>query len=261
MTLNEIERTRLLGDVCEAARIGGRIILEHFGKPKDIVFKGRINPVTDADVASERAIVEFIRSRHPDHDIITEESDIALSGSPFRWIIDPLDGTVNFSHDHPMIAVSVGLEAYGVMEIGAVYNPVHGEFYNAARTAGAFLNDRPIHVSRIDNLERSLLSTGFPYDIRENPYNNLAHFGHMAKLAQAVRRDGSAALNMCYTAMGRFEGYWELTIAPWDIAAGSVIVTEAGGTVTDLSGGDFSIYKKQVLASNGLVHSHLAAEL
>ena len=259
--LTDDERTRLLRDVREAVRLGGEILRAHFGKRKEISFKGRIDPVTNADIASERVIVDFIRSRHPDHDIITEESDLSLVGSPFRWIIDPLDGTVNYTHNHPMAAVSVGLEANGVMEIGAVYNPIREEFYHAVRGGGAFMNDLSISVSEIDRLDRSLLSTGFPYNIRENPYNNLEHFCHMAKLAQAVRRDGSATLNLCYTAMGRYDGYWELIISPWDIAAGSLIVTEAGGTVSDLSGGPFSVYGRQVLATNGRIHEQVLAEL
>lgn len=259
--LTDNERNCLMRDVLEAVRLGGRVLREHFGKHKEIAFKGSINPVTNVDIASERAIIDFIKARYPDHDIITEESDLSLGGSPFRWIIDPLDGTVNYTHDHPVVAVSVGLEVEGAIEFGAVLNPIRDELFHAVLGEGSFMNDRPISVSKINRLDRSLLSTGFPYDIRENPYNNLEHFCHMAKRAQAVRRDGSAALNLCYTAMGRYDGYWELIISPWDIAAGSLIVTEAGGTVSDLSGGPFSVYGRQVLASNGRIHDQILAEL
>ncbi len=255
------ERTDLLGAAIEAARLGGVVLREFFGQKKEIAFKGAIDPVTNADVASERAIVEFISRRFPGHDIVTEETRPDLSGSSYRWVIDPLDGTVNYAHDHPMVAVSVGVEVDGVVEAGAVYNPIREELFTASRGGGAVLNGSPIRVSGINDLDRSLLATGFPYDIRENPYNNLEHFCHMAKRAQAVRRDGSAALNLCYTAAGRYDGYWELVISPWDIAAGSLIVTEAGGTVTDLSGGTFSINGRQVLATNGFIHEAVIREL
>ncbi len=245
----------------EAARISGNIVREKFGKPKNISYKGLIDPVTDVDIASEKAIIECIRSRYPDHDIITEESHLILSGSPYRWIIDPLDGTVNYTHDYPMVAVSIGLEVNNVIEIGVVYNPIREELFWAVRGEGAFMNDAPIHVSKIDTLLRSLLATGFPYDIRENPRNNLAHSTHMTLQVQGIRRDGSAALDCCYTAIGWVDGYWELTISPWDIAAGSLIVTEAGGKVTDLEGSSFSVYKRQIVASNGLIHDAFIREI
>jgi myo-inositol-1(or 4)-monophosphatase len=244
-----------------AARESGKIIKDQFGKQKEIKFKGRINPVTDVDLKSEEAIIDIIRSRFPDHDIITEESQLALSGSPYRWIIDPLDGTVNYSHDYPVAAVSVALEIQGTVEIGIVYNPIREEFFHAVKGQGAFLNDEPIHVSKIDTLEKSLLATGFPYDIRERPDNNLAQFNRLMMKTEGIRRDGSAALNLVYTAMGWCDGYWEIIISPWDIAAGTLLVTEAGGKVTDLEGRPLSIYQNQVVSSNGLIHSELVEEL
>ena len=234
-----------------AARESGKIIKDQFGKQKEIKFKGRINPVTDVDLKSEEAII----------DIITEESQLALSGSPYRWIIDPLDGTVNYSHDYPVAAVSVALEIQGTVEIGIVYNPIREEFFHAVKGQGAFLNDEPIHVSKIDTLEKSLLATGFPYDIRERPDNNLAQFNRLMMKTEGIRRDGSAALNLVYTAMGWCDGYWEIIISPWDIAAGTLLVTEAGGKVTDLEGRPLSIYQNQVVSSNGLIHSELVEEL
>lgn len=255
------EKDAILATLIEAATVSGAILRKNFGKRKDVSYKGRIDPVTSVDLASEKAIMEIIRSRHPGHDIITEESKPALGGSRFRWIIDPVDGTVNYAHDYPVVAVSIGFEADGVMEAGLVYNPIREELFQAARGEGALLNGAPIRVSTVDTLERSLLATGFPYDIRENPRNNISHFGYMALRAQAIRRDGSAALNLCYTAMGRFDGYWELTISPWDIAAGSLIVTEAGGQVTRLDGSPFSVYDHEVLASNGRIHGEFTREI
>jgi myo-inositol-1(or 4)-monophosphatase len=244
-----------------AARESGRIIKDQFGKLKEITFKGRINPVTDVDLKSERAIIDIIRGRFPDHDIITEESQLDLSGSPWRWIIDPLDGTVNYSHDYPIVAVSVALEIRGTVEIGIVYNPITEEYFHVMKGQGAYINDEPIHVSKIDTLEKSLLATGFPYDIGERPDNNLAQFNRLMMKTEGIRRDGSAALNLAYTAMGRCDGYWEMIISPWDIAAGSLLVTEAGGKVTDLDGHSLSIYKNQVFSSNGLIHSLMLEEI
>ena len=244
-----------------AARESGKIIKNQFGKKKEIMFKGRINPVTDVDMKSEAAIIEIIKNQYPDHDIITEESQIELAGSPFRWIIDPLDGTVNYSHDYPVCAVSIALEINGMIEIGVIYNPIREEFFHAVRGQGAYLNDEPIHVSKIENMEKSLLATGFPYDIRERRNNNLAQFNHLMMEAEGIRRDGSAALNLACTAMGRVEGYWEITISPWDIAAGILMVKEAGGEVADLENRPLSIYQKQVVATNGLIHAKLMEEL
>ncbi len=259
--LGDSERQQLFTTALDAARATGDLLRSRFGTKKDITHKGRIDIVTDVDLASEEIIVSIIRDRHPGHDIVTEERHIEQSGSPFRWIVDPLDGTVNYAHDYPFFAVSIGCEVEGVMEVGAVYNPVMEEFFTAQRGKGAFMNGRPISVSSIDRLEDSLLSTGFPYDIVTNPLNNVAHFNHIIMRAQAVRRDGSAALNACYTAMGRFEGYWELSIMPWDIAAGMIIVTEAGGKVSRLDGSPLSPFDRQVIATNGLIHDVLVAEI
>lgn len=251
----------LFETACTAARTSGAILRNHFGKKKKISFKGRINPVTEVDMESEKTIMEIIKSRYPEHDIITEETHIDLTGSPYRWIIDPLDGTVNYAHDFPFVAVSIALEIDKIIKIGVVYNPIQENFFYARRGHGAYLNDSPIKVSDIDNMEKSLLATGFPYDIKENPYNNIPHFTHIAKIAQAIRRPGSAALDMCYTAAGNFDGYWEIVISPWDIAAGVLLVEEAGGKVTNLRGGPLSIYDNQVLATNGKIHDRLVAEI
>jgi len=251
---------KLFETACTAARTAGAILMEHYGKQKKISYKGRIDLVTNADIESEHAIIELIHNRWPSHDIITEESKPGLSGSPFRWVIDPLDGTVNYAHDIPFFAVSVALEIEGNLGIGVVYSPVLDEFFYARKGGGAFLNNRPITVSDTAELVRSFLVTGFSYDVRET-HENLVQFANLMLKSQSVRRLGSAALDMCYCAMGRFDGYWELTIMPWDIAAGKVIVEEAGGMVTRIDGGVLSIYDKQVLASNGKIHQVLVEEI
>jgi len=256
----EPDTSELFETACAAARTAGDILMGHYGKRKEITYKGRIDLVTNADIESERAIVGAIHNRWPDHDIITEESQPGLSGSAFRWVIDPLDGTVNYVHDIPFFAVSVALEITGALEFGVVYNPFMDEFFHARKGGGAFLNDRPISVSETTRLDRSFLVTGFSYDVRETR-ENLAQFSHILLKCQSVRRLGSAAIDMCYCAMGRFDGYWELTIMPWDIAAGMVIVEEAGGMVTRIDGGPLSIYDKQVLTSNGRIHHVLIDEI
>ncbi|HDY89667.1 MAG TPA: inositol monophosphatase [bacterium] len=259
-TLSQDEKNELFQTATAAARLAGAILKDHFEKHKEISYKGRINIVTDVDYRSEEEIINLIKSRYPEHDIIAEESNNEIIGSPFRWVIDPLDGTVNYAHDFPFFAVSIALEINGEIEIGIVYNPIMDEFFHARKGEGAFLNNVPISVSKTNNLEKSLLATGFPYDIRESSHN-LAHFNHLIKLAQGIRRPGSAALDICYCAMGRFDGYWEITILPWDIAAGILIVTEAGGIVSKLNGEPLSIYDKQVVASNGRIHNELVKEI
>ena len=261
--VSDKEKEVIYSTACVAARKAGAILREGFGigKGKNISYKGRINPVTETDIKSEKAIVETIRKAFPEHDIITEESNPDIKGSPVKWIIDPLDGTVNYAHNFPFVAVSIGVEIDGEMETGVVYNPIQDEFFHARKGKGAFMNSDPIHVSDNDNFEKCLLATGFPYDIGENPYNNLEHFAHIAKIVQAIRRPGSAALDMCYTAMGRFDGYWELSIWPWDIAAGMIIIEEAGGKVSNIKGGKLSVFDNQILTSNGLIHDRIVEEI
>ena len=259
--LSQDEINSLFDTACDAARQSGSIIKKHFGKQKKISYKGRIDLVTDVDYKSEETIINVIKSSFPEHDIITEESDPDIKGSSFRWIIDPVDGTVNYAHNYPFVAVSIALEVNGSIEIGVVYNPLMEEFFFAKKGQGAFCNNVPITVSETESLEKSLLATGFPYDIKENSYNNLAFFNHLIMRAQAIRRDGSAALNLCYLAMGRFDGYWEIRIYPWDIAAGCLITTEAGGVITDLNGESLSIYDNEIVATNGKIHNQLLKEI
>lgn len=241
----------------QAARDAGRYLLGMSRKSFRVDFKGRIDPVTEADTGAERLIISAIRKSFPDDDILTEESRDQRRGSARRWIIDPLDGTTNFSHGFPFWCVSIAFEHGGRVEAGAVYCPILGEFFTARRGRGAFLNGRTIRVSRQLRLERSLLATGFPYDVHTSRNDNLKYFRRFIKRAQAVRRPGSAAMDLAYVACGRFDGFWEMKLKPWDMAAASLMVEEAGGRVTDFAGKRFSIYRPECLASNRRLHGKM----
>ncbi len=242
----------------EAALDAGRALREGIDKIAWIEHKGEINLVTEMDIKSEALIKQKIGKAFPDHQFLAEESDVPEKRSRFRWIIDPLDGTTNYAHGFPMFCVSIALEVDGVVEAGVVYDPTRDELFTGVRGAGAALNGKPIHVSRETDLNGALLATGFPYDLRTSEANNLDHWNAMITRAQAVRRAGSAALDLCYTAMGRFDGFWELKLYPWDVAAGALFVEEAGGRVTDIVGGPFTVYSKEILATNGGIHSQMA---
>jgi myo-inositol-1(or 4)-monophosphatase len=251
----------MLGVAFYAASNAGKILKDNFGKSLEIDFKGDINLVTDIDRLSEKTIVEIIMDKYPDHQILAEESEGKRSESPYRWIIDPLDGTTNYAHGFPFFCVSIALEKDREIILGIIYDPLLEEFFVAEKGKGAYLNKKKIEVSSTDNLIHSLLATGFPYDLRESEENNIDHFNNFIMSAQAVRRAGSAALDLCYVAMGRFDGFWELKLSPWDVAAGSLIVKEAGGIVTDFKGGDFDIYSKEILASNKKIHNEMVQVL
>ena len=239
----------------------GALLRERIDDRHTVQYKGEINLVTEADRLSEALIVERIRRAFPDHDILAEESPETANGSGFRWIIDPLDGTTNYAHGYPVFCVSIALEVEGMIRLGAVYNPMLDELFIAEKGEGAFLNGRRLAVSRTAKLSRGLLATGFPYDLRENRNNNINYFGAMALNAQAIRRAGSAALDLAYVAAGRFDGFWELKLMPWDTAAGWLLVAEAGGIVTDLRGDPYHLHSPHILASNGLIHGEIAAIL
>jgi len=249
----------------QTALKAGEILIQHAGKVKKIGFKNEVNLVTEVDCLSEETIIEIINSKFPDHDILTEESGGKKSGALYKWVIDPLDGTTNYAHDFPVYCVSIALEKEGEIILGVVYDPNLDELFVAEKGRGAFLSKgrspanhkRSISVSQTTQLSQSLLATGFPYDIRTTQIDNLNHFANFYKKAQAIRRAGSAALDLCYLAMGRFDGFWELKLSPWDMAAGSLLVTEAGGKVTDFSGEPFNIYLKEILASNGKIHQQM----
>ena len=248
---------RIKGVALEAAEGAGRLLKENLGRANAVEFKGEIDLVTEMDRKAEELIVGRLSSAFPDHSIIAEEREGVEKASPYRWIVDPLDGTTNYAHGYPVFCVSIAFEAEGDLVFGVVYNPVLEETFLAERGGGATLNGRPIHVSGTERLERSLLATGFPYDIRRTRDNNLNHFCSFAIKAQAIRRAGSAALDLCYVACGRFDGYWELRLKPWDVAAGSLMVREAGGMVTTFDGGPFDIYSTNIVASNGKIHSEM----
>lgn len=199
----------------------------------------------------------MIREQHPDHDVLAEEADYVTQNSDHRWIIDPLDGTTNYAHGFPWFAVSIALEINGRLELGVVHNPYIGETYFAQRGAGAFLNEKPLKVSTITSLERSLLATGFAYDHKKCKANNYDYFTHFQREAQACRRPGVASLDLASVAAGRFDGFWEMKLKPWDIAAGILLVEEAGGLVSDFDGRAMSLDSLECLASNGLIHREM----
>src|SRR3984893_2793585 len=247
----------MLNFAIRVARDAGALLRDRLGTRIDIGHKGSINLVTDVNLASEKLIREAISTYYPRHEILAEEGGLTESASEYRWIVDPLDGTTNYAHGYPVFCVSIGLEHKGEIIIGVVYDPMRDEMFTAERGAGAALNNRPVRVSKTEDLMQSILSTGFPYDIKTSTLTNLNHWANFAMNAQALRRDGAAALDLCYLACGRFDGVWELNLSPWDTAAGALIVAEAGGRITDFAGGPFSNYKPEIVASNGLIHERM----
>jgi myo-inositol-1(or 4)-monophosphatase len=240
------------------ARQVGSLQRERFADPRVIETKSStIDLVTDVDRASDQLVLECISSQRPDDAILIEETGEHEGGSGLRWIVDPLDGTTNYAHGFPHYAVSIGVERDGVLEVGVIYDPMKDELFSARRGAGAFLNGKPIAVSRVTELERALLATGFAYDVHKAAIDNLEYFARFIKRAQAVRRAGSAALDLAYVACGRFDGFWELELHPWDVAAGLVLVEEAGGQTSDLAGGPVPRSGDRCVASNGHLHDHL----
>lgn len=238
-----------------AAEAAGRVLMEKYHTGVAVSYKGAIDLVTEADLAAERAIVAMVRERHPDHDILAEEGDYGCRGADQRWIVDPLDGTTNFAHGFPWFAVSIALEVRGAVVLGAVFNPHNRELFVAERRRGATLNGRPLRVSTTATLERALLATGFAYDHKLSPHNNYAHFEAFQRQGQAVRRAGVASLDLACVAAGRFDGFWELKLKPWDVAAGVLLVTEAGGLVSDYAGASMPLDRGEILASNGHLHA------
>jgi myo-inositol-1(or 4)-monophosphatase len=247
----------------QLAREAGAIQRQRYETRLDVRSKSTsIDLVTEVDHACEELIVAGIRRHRPDDAILAEEgSGDDRVGAEWRWIIDPLDGTVNFAHGYPRFCVSIGVEHRGERSVGVVYDPLLDEEYCAVRGRGAMRNGRRIHVSERDALADALLATGFAYDVRKSARDNVDHFGSLVKRARALRRDGSAALDLCYVAAGRIDGYWELRLHPWDVAAGLLMVEEAGGRTSDTRGGSAPASGEEVVASNGRIHSELLAVL
>jgi len=243
----------------EAAQQAGKIIADAYRTDFRVDYKqgATTNLVTEVDRRSEAAIVEILTAAFPKHRILAEEGgEQTQRDSPCRWIVDPLDGTTNFAHGYPAFCVSIGLEVEGRIVLGVVYDPLRHELFEAEAGKGAFLNAERIHVSKVASLNKALLVTGFAYD-RESRQRNLANFSRFILETHGIRRSGSAALDLSYVAAGRVDGFWELKLSPWDVAAGSLIVTEAGGRVTDFAGSSFKTDGAQTLATNGLIHQEM----
>jgi myo-inositol-1(or 4)-monophosphatase len=238
----------------EAARAAGAILLNMYGRVHQIMKKGAIDLVTEADLAAEKAILDTIRENFPKDNILSEEAGGHRAVSGRTWLVDPLDGTTNFAHGFPFFAVSMALEIENELVLGIVYNPCMEEYFQAAKGMGAYLNNKPIQVSKTQTLNESLLATGFPYDIHEKPETVMDLFKKILVRAQGVRRPGSAAIDMCYVAAGRFDGFWESDLKPWDTAAGTVIVKEARGKLSTYEGNPYDPYKKSIVAANPFIH-------
>ena len=237
----------------------GNKLQRHFGRVKTIHFKegSSTNLVTNVDRDVEKFVKAQIRKQFPEDSILAEESPIENASAARRWIIDPLDGTTNFAHALPMFSISIGVEVGGQVVLGGVNCPAYKELFFARKGKGATLNGKKIHVSRVKKLDQSLLVTGFPYDIHEHPEESLPYFNALIQRAQGMRRLGSAAMDLCYLAMGRFDGFFEVFLNAWDTSAGALILEEAGGTVTDFSGRPYSIYQRELAASNGFIQTEM----
>ena len=252
------EVAKFLAAAWEAADAAGTVIRESWQRPKQIDYKGAINLVTSVDRESERRIVEILQRNFPDHSILAEEqTNLVGAERNHCWIIDPLDGTTNFAHGYPQFCVSIALEHEGQVILGIVYDPLRRECFRAVKGRGATLNGNAIRTSEIKELDKSLLATGFPYDHRDNPDYYLTFFKTFTMRCQGIRRGGSAALDLCYLACGRIDGFWELKLGPWDTAASGLILEEAGGKLTDFSGHPFSIRGSETLGSNSHIHHEM----
>jgi len=245
-----------VGAAVEIARQAGALLRPYFDRRVAVEYKGDVDLVTEADRASEAFILKRLRAYFPDHAIVAEEGGGHEAASPYRWYVDPLDGTTNFAHGFPIFAVSIALEREGAAVVGVIYDPTRDELFAAERGAGAFLNGRAIRVSRVGRLAEALVTTGFPSKKRhKNP--NIHYYHQMNMQTHGVRRPGSAALDLAYVAAGRLDGFWEFHLQPWDLAAGRLLVEEAGGRLTDAEGGAHRLDSPSILASNGILHGQM----
>jgi len=253
------ERPQFVPAMAEIAREAGALLMGFFHRRVKVEYKGDVDLVTEADRASEALITKRIRERWPGHNIMGEEGTRSEQGSEYRWYVDPLDGTTNFAHGYPVFCVSLGLEHKDERVAAVIFDPTREEIFTAEKGGGAFLNGQPIHVSTVGNLAECLVATGFPSHKRhKNP--NIFFYHQITLKTHGVRRAGSAALDLCNVACGRFDGFWEFNLNPWDTAAGVLIVQEAGGQVTRFDGQPFRIDSRETLASNGQVHDALLRE-
>ncbi|MCD4812128.1 inositol monophosphatase [bacterium] len=263
---NATSISRLRDTLQKTVLQSGRLLKRKLSDQRSITFKSEIDMVTEMDQQVEQHFVKTISKNFPDHEILSEEL-IEASGQSFpekpasrgryRWIIDPVDGTTNYAHRFPHFSVSAGIEHQGKMIMGAVYNPMLNEFFYAEKGKGAWLNTKPIRVSKTKIMRQALLATGFPYDLKISTLNNFREFFYFSRHCQAIRRAGSASLDLCDVACGRFDGFWEYKLKPWDVAAAALIIHEAGGRITNLQGKTLTIYGGTFLASNRILHSDL----
>jgi myo-inositol-1(or 4)-monophosphatase len=248
----------MIDDIIEISRKAGSIIKEGFGTTFNIEYKtNESNLVTEIDKASEELIIDFIKEKYPTHSILAEEGGDVKRNSEYLWVVDPLDGTTNFAHGLPIFSVSIGVQKNSETIVGVVYDVIRDIVFTAEKGSGAFANSERIKVSNVNKLEHSLLVTGFPYNIAENPEGAFERFTILTKKSRGMRRLGSAAIDFCYLASGVFDGFWEVHLHPWDICAGKLIVEEAGGIVTDFKGNSIDIFSKKILSSNNQIHKQI----
>jgi myo-inositol-1(or 4)-monophosphatase len=252
-------KTDILSPATQIAREAGALLMEYFQRHVTIEYKGEADLVTIADRKTETLIRQRLREHWPSHDILGEEGGLQDTGSDYRWYVDPLDGTTNFAHGFPVFCVSMALEYKGKRVAGVIYDPTRDELFTAEQGSGAYLNGQPIHVSKTAKLAECLVATGFPSHKRhQNP--NIFFYHQITLRTHGVRRAGSAALDLCYVACGRFDGFWEFNLNPWDTAAGVLIAEEAGGKISNFHGGPFELNSRETVATNGLVHEALLKE-
>jgi len=248
----------MIEEIIKISREAGELIRNNFGKAHNIEFKtNELNLVTETDKASEKLITDFIKKKYPTHGILAEEGSEANKSSEYLWVIDPLDGTTNFAHRLPIFSVSIGVQKNGETIAGVVYDVMRDIIYSTEKSSGSFENGERIQVNNNEKLGHGMLVTGFPYDIRENPDKAFERFIEFLKHARAIRRLGSAAIDFCYVANGVFDGFWEVSLHPWDLCAGKLIVEEAGGLVTDFDRNPIDIFSKRILATNKVIHQKM----